>query len=183
MKSYLITDPAYYHTLPDFQIYLQNIYRKHQPDIACFRDKVNNDIVSYAKHFLTISKEQNIPLILINHSVSLALSLGFDGVHLTSSQFGEIAYAKEQGLYVFISTHSLFEATEAQRLGADAVTYSPVFKSPGKGEAKGIASLNDVVGALDKVAVFALGGIISEKEIKALEHTNVDGFASIRYFI
>jgi thiamine-phosphate pyrophosphorylase len=183
MKSYLITDPAYYHTLSDFQSYLQNIYRKHHPDIACFRDKINSNIIPYAKYFLTISKEQNIPLILINHSVSLALSLGFDGVHLTSSQFDEIVYAKEQGLYVFISTHSLFEAREAQKLGADAVTFSPVFKSPGKGEPKGTASLKEVVDQLDKIEVYALGGIVSEKEIKALQDTNIDGFASIRYFI
>ena len=183
MKSYLITDPSYYYTLSDFQTYLQNIYQKHQPDIACFRDKVNNDIVPYAKRFLTLSRERGISLLLLNGSVSLAQTLGFDGVHLTSTQSDEIISAKAAGLYVFISTHSVSEAQKAQDLGADAVTLSPVFATPGKGEPKGIAFLKEALSQLDNISVFALGGIISDTETEMLKGTGVDGFASIRYFI
>jgi len=35
---------------------------------------------------------------------------------------------------------------------------------------------------MSQVDIFALGGIISKKEVNALEESGVYGFASIRYF-
>jgi len=183
MKRYQITDPAYYHDLPSFQDYLKKSFYTKTPDLASFRDKVHPDIVEYAKTFLDIGREAHIPCLLINRSVSLAVSLGFDGVHLTSAQFDEITPAKKKGLIVFISTHSLEEAKRAEAYGADAITLSPVFASPGKGAPKGTLWLEKIAAELKKVSVYALGGIVSEDEITRLKGCSVEGFASIRYFI
>ena len=183
MKRYLITDPAYYSDLSSFQHYLKKSFYPTTPDLASFRDKVHPDIAEYAKTFLALGREAQIPRLLINRSVPLAVSLGFDGVHLTSTQFDEIAPAKAEGLYVFISTHSLEEAKRAEEYGADAITLSPVFASPGKGVPKGIAWLEEIASQLKEVSVYALGGIVSDHEADRLKVCSVEGFASIRYFI
>jgi thiamine-phosphate pyrophosphorylase len=119
---------------------------------------------------------------LLHGDYALADELKADGVHLTSAQFEDIAEAKKRGLYVVISTHTYEEALKAQKLGADAITYSPIFASPNKGEPKGLEDLKEIVAKI-RVPIFALGGITTEEQIKAVEECGVYGFASIRYFI
>ncbi len=183
MKSYLITDPRYYRDPLSFQSYLTEAFAKHRPDYAAFRDKRGEEIETYAKLFLQIAREFAIEKILINSYLTVAVRLGFDGVHLTSSQFEKITAAKAQGLYTVVSTHTLEEAQHASALGADAVTISPIFATPGKGQPKGIGYLKKFTASLHEVEVFALGGIVSSAEVDALKETGVEGFASIRYFI
>ncbi len=182
MKSYLITDPSFYNDLPGFQHYLENVFSKHQPDFVCFRDKVTQNILPYAKRFLEIAAAAGISATLINREIALARKLGFWGVHLTSQQVSEIA-AVSRDFFTVVSTHTLHEALDAEMRGADAVTISPIFASPGKGEGKGVDFLCNVSRKLQKAKVFALGGIVSQKEIAQIHRCNPYGFASIRYFI
>jgi thiamine-phosphate pyrophosphorylase len=102
-------------------------------------------------------------------------------VHLTSNQFSDIKKAKELGLFVVISTHSFSEIELAIKLGANAVTFSPIFPTPNKGEPKGVEALKEAVKKFD-IKIIALGGIVSQKEIKEVKKANPWGFASIRYF-
>ncbi len=179
IKSYLITDPLYYQpTSKSFASYLSKVYQHHRVDYACFRDKKNINIQELAKIFLNISNKQKT---LINGNVDLAVKLGFFGVHLTSKQFDKISSAKAQNLFVIISTHSKKEALYAEKLGADAVTFSPIFKTPNKANPKGVQELKEVVPTL-KIKTFALGGILNDEQIQQCEKANVYGFASIRYF-
>ena len=182
MKRYLITDPRYYHDLPTFEAYLRRAFAK-SPDLVCFRDKHTSDIVPYARHFLFVAKRAGIKNILINSHIDLALSEGFSGVHLTSSQFDRITEAKSAGLFVIVSTHTIEEGKSAAAKGADAVTISPIFSSPGKGEPKGIDFLKTYLHEVRNIDVFALGGIVSDVQIALLEKSGVTGFASIRYFL
>ena len=80
-----------------------------------------------------------------------------------------------------MSTHTYDEALYAQEMGADYVTYSPIFASPNKGEPKGVEDLKAVVESLD-IKVFALGGIVTPEQINAVEKSGAFGFASIRCF-
>lgn len=121
-------------------------------------------------------------MVLLHADYRLAHALGADGVHLTSMQFDEIADAKKLGLYVIISTHTHDEALLAESLGADAITYSPVFASPNKGKPKGLEDLKEIVDKI-RIPIFALGGILTEGQISAVEKCGAYGFASIRYFI
>ena len=184
MKSYLITDPSCYSDLSSFQDYLQKAFAK-QPHYAAFRDKKNKDILPYAKEFLSIARQKGISKLLLNKEWRLAATLGYDGVHLTSTQFHEIADAKAKGLFTFISTHTIEEGIKAAKEGADAVTISPIFASPGKGEPKGMVYLTRYLETIKPlgVEVFALGGVVSSEQIALLQESVVDGFASIRYFI
>ena len=183
MKSYLITDPSYYGSTPEtIESALDVIYSHRFPDFALFRDKQTSDYRTLAQTFITISREYKVPHILLHGDYTLANELKADGVHLTSTQFEDITEAKKRGLYVVISTHTHDEALNAQKLGADAITYSPIFFSPNKGEPKGLEDLKEIVDKI-RVPIFALGGITTQEQIKAVEECGAYGFASIRYFI
>ena len=173
MIRYAITDPKYYSLK-----YLQHLNNK--TDYILLRDKTTNDYKSLAKEFMQASKEFSYKKML-HQDYMLAHNLGAFGVHLTSNQFNDISKAKELGLFVVISTHSFSQIELAQKLGANAVTFSPIFKTPNKGEPKGINALKDAIKRFD-IKIIALGGIVSDKEIEQVKATKAWGFASIRYF-
>ena len=174
MQKYLITSRKSY---PNLHKQIQ----KHLPQYVLYRDKSNPDYDNQAQNAVEVcSRFENVKS-FIHQKVDLAKELNATGVHLTSKQFSDIEYAKSLGLEVIISTHSHDEVLKAQTLGADAVTYSPIFTSPGKGEAKGIDDLNALLGKCD-IQVFALGGVVDALHVESLQETKVFGFASIRYF-
>jgi thiamine-phosphate pyrophosphorylase len=183
MKSYLITDPRFYSAERSaFRAILQKAVQKHQPDFALYRDKDNPDYAQTAEVFLEVCSRHERTKALLHGDVELAARLHADGVHLTSQQFGEIGKAKTLGLFVVISCHSEEEILEAQERGADAVTYSPIFATPGKGEPKGLEDLNEIVAKIS-LPIIALGGITTKAQVNAVEKCGAYGFASIRYFI
>ena len=182
MNKYLITSREFYTDTPAvFRSILHEQFAKHTPTYALYRDKSNPNYELQAAHFVEIcSQFENIKSFL-HQNADLAKELNATGVHLTSKQFDEIEYAKSLGLEVIISTHTHKEVIKAQELGADAVTYSPVFTSPGKGEPKGLEDLKELLNK-SSINIFALGGIVDASHVDMLKDTKVYGFASIRYF-
>ena len=180
---YLITDPKYYTSdLKTFKNTLTNSLQNNIVNIACFRDKTSQNFEQLASTFIATCQSFNIKYILINSNIALAIKLKATGVHLTSQQFTEIQNAKQHNLFVIISCHNLEEIKKAQTLGANMVTYSPIFKTPNKGKPKGCDNLAQVVKQVD-IPVVALGGIISNEQILEIKKSKASGFASIRYFI
>lgn len=155
--------------------------QKHKPSYVLYRDKENQNYEIDAKNFVEVCRKFRDIKCFIHQDVDLAAELNADGVHLTSLQFNKIKYAKSKSLEVIISAHSIDEVKKAQSLGANAVTYSPIFYTPDKGEPKGIEDLKAVVESVD-IKVFALGGITTQKEVDDIKRANPYGFASIRYF-
>lgn len=183
MKHYLITDPTFYGTTPKaIESSLDVIYSHTLPDFALFRDKQTTHYRDLAETFISVSRSYKIPCVLLHGDYALARELGADGVHLTSTQFEAIPEAKKMGLYVIISTHTHEEGFKAQEMGADAITYSPIFNSPNKGEPKGLEDLKEIVDKIE-IPIFALGGITTEEQINAVSTMGAYGFASIRYFV
>jgi len=184
--SYLITDPIEYgDCVEELQKNLASSFENHEVDICCFRDKETPQIENLAKTLLEVSRKFNIPKVLINSNIELAIKLQFDGVHLTSSQFDKIEQCKKQSLYTIISCHTENEIELAKKKGVDAVTYSPIFYKENKGSAKGCEELKRIVARYqeDCFRIIALGGIVSEENIDQVKQTNASGFASIRYFV
>ena len=183
IASYLITDRRYYtDTSAAFRSILHERFVRHFPDFALYRDKNNPDYAVQAEHFLEVCAQFEGIKGLLHGDMELAYKLHAFGVHLTSRQHDKIEKAKALGLYVIASTHSEDEVRKAVELGADAVTYSPIFSTPGKGEPKGLEDLNELVGKIT-LNIFALGGITTPEQIKQIEKTGAYGFASIRYFL
>ena len=172
LKKYLITSDI---------SSLESKIEKHNPDYLLYRDKTTSKYEKRAEEFINLCSKHSDKKAFIHRNVELALKLKAHGVHLTSLGFGDIKRAKELGLKVILSTHTHEEALKAQELGADFITYSPIFASPNKGKPKGIDDLNTLLKKC-VIRVFALGGIVEEKEICEIEKTDSYGFASIRYF-
>ncbi len=182
MYSYLITDPKQYsQSLPEFSKKMKTALSRHQPSFALYRDKENSDYEQLAKVFIALCHDTSTKA-MVHGKVELAFKLKAHGVHLTSQQFDEIQKAKKLNLFTVISCHSEEEVLKAEKLGADAVTFSPIFSTPDKGEPKGLAELQRMV---DKISlpIIALGGITTPEQVKAVEKSGCYGFASIRYFI
>lgn len=182
--SYLITDPKYYTNNPElFRKNLQIALSKNSVEMACFRDKESKNFEELAKIFLEVCKKNDIEKTLINSNYELASKLGAYGVHLNSNQFDKIKEAKNLDLYTIISCHNYKDLDSALKLHVNAVTYSPIFATPNKGEPKGISNLKECVKLYEDIDIIALGGIVTQEQIKEIKKSGARGFASIRYFI
>ena len=182
MNKYLITSRQHYTDTPAvFRSILQESLKKHLPDFVLYRDKQNPHYNTQAEHFLDVCKNFYGLKSFLHQDYTFASKLGATGVHLTSQQFEDITSAKALGLEVIISTHTHEEVLHAEALGADYVTYSPIFATPNKGEPKGVEDLKKIVD-MAQVKVIALGGIIKPEHIEYIKKSGAFGFASIRYF-
>ncbi len=178
MIAYAITNPSTlnFNTL---ETDIKGFAKK--ADMIVYRDKATSNYAYNAKLFLEVSKKYSFQKILLHTDYKLAHKLKADGVHLKSTQFDDIKKSKALGLFVVISTHTTEEALKAQNLGADMITYSPIFFTPNKGEPKGIEELQKLTSLLD-IPVIALGGIVGQEQINLCKQSGAVGFASIRYF-
>lgn len=182
MQKYLITSREFYTDTPAvFRNILHEQFKKHMPEYALYRDKSNPNYATQAAHFVEVCNQFENIKSFIHRDVDLAKELNAVGVHLTSTQFDKIEYAKSLGLEVIVSTHTHDEVLNAEKLGADYVTYSPIFSSPSKGEPKGIKDLKELLNRCS-VKVFALGGIVEAEQVEQIVKTEAFGFSSIRYF-
>ena len=183
--SYFITDPEEFGNTPLlFEQSLRDTLSSHSIDMICFRDKSSSNKKELAKICLKISREYNVPKVLINSDIELCNELGFDGVHLNSLQFDKLQLFQSSKLFTIISCHNESEILKAKKLKADAITYSPIFYKEKKGEPKGLENLSYMVDKYqdDTFKIIALGGIITSTHVENIIQTNANGFASIRYF-
>lgn len=184
MKSYLITDPALYPSAPPlFQNYLREIFHLHHPHCACLRDSKESRRELLAPLFVRVCQECGV-IPLLNSDIKMALAHGFEGVHLKGNQLGEIPKLQAYGLKSFYSAHSLQDLQRASKAGVGVATISPIFATPNKGEPLGIEFLEILEEYAFACEIFALGGIVSQKEIDLLKgFSSINGFASIRFFL
>jgi thiamine-phosphate pyrophosphorylase len=179
---YLITDPLYYSRQNEtFTRIFEEAVLANAPKLACFRDKHTANYEALAPVFIAQCKALHVKPLLHTHFI-LAASLDAWGVHLPGNLLHKIEKAKNEGLFVVASTHDIDEAKYAQEQGADAVTFSPIFPTPGKGAGVGLEKLKEIVGILS-IDIYALGGIVTQEHIDACSHAGAAGFASIRYFL
>ena len=88
-------------------------------------------------------------------------------MHLPESQSATVKRIRENhpGLLVGVSTHSLESARAVESMGADFVTFSPIFDTPSKreyGVPQGLDTLREVTREIG-IPVLALGGITVER--------------------
>lgn len=110
--------------------------------------------------------------LFINDRFDVALAVGADGVHLTGNSIpvDAVRNAVKKKMLIGVSTHSLREAKEAEKGGADFITLGPVYNTPSKlkyGKPLGIDLLKKVTGKVN-IPVFAIGGIKSDRVDEAV---------------
>ena len=101
--------------------------------------------------------------LFINDRVDVALAVDADGIHLGGASIPIEAARALVGTdkLIGVSTHSMREAEEAERAGADFLLFGPIYFTPSKadyGEPQGLAPLKEVVKKIS-IPVYAIGGI------------------------
>jgi len=128
------------------------------------KDLPIRELLSLSQELRTITREFGAKL-FINDRIDVAITVGADGVHL-GHQSMPVEAAKKilpGNMLIGVSTHNLQEARDAEKGGADFITFGPIFETPSKekfGKPLGIAVLKDVVQEIN-IPVFGLGGLKS----------------------
>ena len=101
-------------------------------------------------------------LLIVNDYVDIALALKASGVHLGQEDMPVKEARKILGKdkIIGVSTHSLKQAVEAERAGADYIGFGPVFHTATKsaGRPKGINVLREIKSCIT-IPLVAIGGI------------------------
>ncbi len=118
----------------------------------------------------------------VNDRVDIALAVKADGIHLGRNSIPPHTVRKISGnkLLIGVSTHSIDEAVQAEKEGADFITFGPIYKTPSKlkyGTPIGVDTIKKVK-ALSSLPVFAVGGIRIER-VKEVMDAGADGIALI----
>src|SRR4030043_2190685 len=145
-----------------------------------FRDKKRSrrEIYQNAIRLRRLTKDYDA-VFVVNDFPDIALCCGADGVHLGQDDLPLKEARKIMGRdrIIGISTHSLEQAAEAERDGADYIGVGPVFPTLTKdaGRPKGIAMLREIRKQVN-IPVVAIGGI-SLENISSVLQTRVDAVA------
>jgi len=145
-----------------------------------FRDKETSRRYIYqnAIRLRRLTKDYNA-IFIINDFPDIAMCTGADGVHLGQDDLPLKEARKIMGRdrIIGISTHSLEQAAEAERDGADYIGFGPVFATLTKdaGRPKGIAMLREIRKQVH-IPVVAIGGI-SLENIGSVLQTGIDAVA------
>ena len=153
--------------------------------ILQYRDKTSDrkDILKRAREIRKITLKHDT-LFIINDYIDIALMVNADGVHLGQDDI-PIPEARKlfpPGFIIGCSTHSLDQALEAERMGADYIGSGPVFATPTKESYPpiGIDCVKKVIRTV-KIPVIAIGGLTPDN-IAPLYEAGVKNFAMVRAF-
>jgi thiamine-phosphate pyrophosphorylase len=153
--------------------------------IIQYRDKTSTkaEMLNIADKIREITKEYNA-LFIVNDFIDIAHKSGADGVHLGQDDFPLLRARKitPDNFIIGISTHSLEQAIDAEKEGADYIGIGPVFDTPTKEKYNsiGLSTVKEVIRNVS-IPVVAIGGI-SLENIGALVEMGVENVAMIRCF-
>lgn len=111
--------------------------------------------------------------LIVNDRIDVALAAGADGVQRTHASLpvADLVRVADTRLRVGASVHSLDDARDAERAGAEWVFFGPVYDTPSKrayGAPQGPGALARLASSL-RIPVIAVGGITPERvaEVRA----------------
>lgn len=117
---------------------------------------------------------------IVNDYADIALAVNADGVHLGQDDLPIAEARKILGAkkIIGISTHSIQQALEAEKGGADYIGFGPIFNTQTKdaGKPKGAAALKEIKKHI-KIPVVAIGGINTDN-LKSVLDAGADAAAA-----
>ena len=118
--------------------------------------------------------------VLVSGRADVALVAGAHGVHLPAGGIDTREWRRilPPGFLVGVSCHSVEELQRAA--AADFAVYGPVFPTPAKGPAIGLAALARAV-HVSPIPIFALGGVTRDNAQTCVD-AGAAGIAAIRMF-
>lgn len=127
-----------------------------------------------------LCKNYGVPF-FINDNVEVAIKCHADGIHVGQDDMKAAEVRKKVGndMIIGVSVHSVEEALEAVKNGADCLGVGAVFSTSTKVDANVLPkeTLRDICAAVD-IPVVAIGGI-NKSNISALSGSGVDGVALV----
>jgi thiamine-phosphate pyrophosphorylase len=153
--------------------------------VVQYRDKTSTkqEMLKIADEIRKITKEYN-SLFIVNDFIDIALMSGADGVHLGQDDVPLFRARKitPDDFIIGISTHSLEQAIDEEKAGADYIGIGPVFGTPTKEEYNpiGLSCVREVLRSVS-IPVVAIGGI-DIGTIKELVEIGVQNVAMVRAF-
>jgi thiamine-phosphate pyrophosphorylase len=153
--------------------------------VVQYRDKTSTkqEMLKIADRIREITIEFD-SLFIVNDFIDIALMSGADGVHLGQDDVPLFRARKitPDDFIIGISTHSLEQAIDEEKAGADYIGIGPVFGTPTKEEYNpiGLSCVREVLRSVS-IPVVAIGGI-DIGTIKELVEIGVQNVAMVRAF-
>ena len=133
-----------------------------------------------AKELCALCRRYGVPFI-VNDNVEIAIACGADGIHVGQEDLaaGEVRCRVGENMILGVSVHTVEEACQAVRDGADYLGLGAVFPTSTKTDADQMSNetLRDICGAVE-IPVVAIGGL-NRDNILRLSGSGVDGVALV----
>ena len=133
-----------------------------------------------AMEISALCKQYGVPF-FINDNVEIAIKCHADGIHVGQEDMAAALVRQRVGddMMIGVSVHSVEEALEAVKNGADCLGVGAMFATPTKTDVNVLSKdiLRDICAAVD-IPVVAIGGI-GKSNIAQLSGTGVDGVALV----
>lgn len=180
MLLYAVTDRAWAGT----QSLYEQVEAALKGGVTCvqLREKELEDeaFLAEAIEISALCRRYGVPF-FINDNVDIAIKCHADGIHVGQDDMDveEVRRKVGEELLIGVSVHTVEEALEAVRGGADCLGVGAIFSTDTKTDADVLAmeAVKDICEAVD-VPVVAIGGICKEN-ILQLATTGVDGVALV----
>lgn len=133
-----------------------------------------------AKELCALCRRYGVPF-LVNDNVEIAIACGADGIHVGQEDLaaGEVRHQVGDDMILGVSVHTVEEACQAVRDGADYLGLGAVFPTSTKTDVEQMSNetLRAICDAVD-VPIVAIGGI-NRGNILKLAGSGVDGVALV----
>lgn len=180
MLLYAVTDRAWVGT----QSLYEQVESALKGGVTCVqlreKDLNEEDFLAEAIEIRALCRQYHVPF-FINDNVEIAIKCKADGIHVGQDDMAASSVRQKVGddMMIGVSVHSVSEALEAVKNGADCLGVGAVFPSSTKTDASLVSKdvLCDICDAVD-IPVVAIGGI-SKSNLSELSGTGVDGVALV----
>lgn len=180
MRLYAVTDRAW----AGEQSLYEQVESALKGGVTCvqLREKelCDEDFLKEAIEIAALCKQYGVPF-FINDNVEIAVKCHADGIHVGQEDMEAAQVRRKVGndMIIGVSVHSVEEALEAVKNGADCLGVGAMFSTSTKTDASVLPkeTLRDICAAV-AIPVVAIGGI-GKANISQLAGTGVDGVALV----
>ena len=180
MLLYAVTDRAW----TGKQTLYEQVEAALKGGVTCvqLREKELDETVflQEAKELCALCRRYGVPFI-VNDNVDIAIACGADGIHVGQEDLaaGEVRRRVGENMILGVSVHTVEEACQAVRDGADYLGLGAVFPTSTKTDVEQMSNetLRAICDAVD-VPIVAIGGI-NRSNILRLAGSGVDGVALV----
>lgn len=180
MLLYAVTDRAW---VGEKTLY-QQVEEALRGGVTCLqlreKDMSDGEFLREAEEIHALCRQYGVPFI-VNDNVEVAVACGAEGIHVGQEDMaaGDVRRRVGDSMMLGVSVHTVAEAQEAVRSGADYLGLGAVFPTSTKTDVEQMSNetLRAICGAVD-VPVVAIGGI-NRSNLGSLAGSGVDGVALV----